>query len=727
MQFSVNWDRLSHTDKSRLYMESVTPYFRGEGLYSDGTEDFRSPTEPKPGDEITLRIRTAKNNVDEVFLVYHIGARQYDPYAPEDEKTAAAAPNGIRRRLELESSDELFDYYATRITAGEKRITYHFEVLSGRLQYFYNRLGASSNLDPSGEFVVIPGFSTPEWSKGAVIYQILVDRFCNGDPTNDVVDREYAYIGMQAAQVQDWYSMPCPMDVNRFYGGDLAGVIQKLDYLADLGIEAIYFNPLFVSPSNHKYDIQDYDNIDPHYGVIVHDCDSRLEGWDMDNTHAARYITRVTDQANLDASNALFAHLVEEAHARGIKVIIDGVFNHCGSFNKWMDRERIYEGRQEYAKGAYVAQDSPYHNYFSFNGGGWPYNRSYEGWWGHDTLPKLNYEGSQELMDYMMKIARKWVSPPFNADGWRLDVAADLGHSTDFNHHFWQEFRRNVKEANPNAIILAEHYGDATDWLQGDQWDSLMNYDAFMEPITWFLTGMEKHSDERRPAMEGDYEIFGTAIRMNNLRFHLPSLMSAMNELSNHDHSRFLTRTNKTVGRISTLGCDAANRNTNRGLFRAAVLMQFTWIGSPTVYYGDEAGLCGWTDPDNRRTYPWGREDHELIDYHKKLIAIHKSSDVLRRGSLMMLDGGRYYLSYARFSRSEAWVVLINAGDTTFTVEVPVWRVGCGNGSRMAVVLQSTEAEVRTDLGSCETTDGRITIKLPPYSGTLLKKTEVER
>ena len=378
--------------------------------------------------------------------------------------------------------------------------------------------------------------------------------------------------------MEDWYRYPAQMDVREFYGGDLQGVLNKMDYLQDLGVEVIYFNPLFVSPSNHKYDIQDYDYIDPHFGKIVNEKGDLLAPGDKDNTHAGRYINRVTNRENLEASNQLFIKVVEEAHKRGMRVILDGVFNHCGSFNKWIDRERIYEGAEGYAEGAYVSGDSPYRDYFAFTSDNWPYNRNYDGWWGHDTLPKLNYEGSQDLFDYVLHIAAKWVSPPFNADGWRLDVAADLGHSPQFNHHFWQEFRRVVKEANPNAIILAEHYGNTRDWLQGNEWDTVMNYDAFMEPITWFLTGMEKHSDDFREDLLGNADCFWGAMKHHTANFSMPSWQVAMNELSNHDHSRFLTRTNHRVGRTATLGAEAANNGVNKAVFREAVVMQMTWM-----------------------------------------------------------------------------------------------------------------------------------------------------
>ena len=183
------------------------------------------------------------------------------------------------------------------------------------------------------------------------MYQIYTDRFYNGDPSNDVETREYYYIGGYSSRVTDWSKYPDKMGVREFYGGDLQGVIDKLDYLQDLGVEVLYFNPLFVSPSNHKYDIQDYDYIDPHLGVIVEDGGEILPEGVTDNSQATKYQKRTTDRRNLEASNQLFIRLVEELHRRGMKIILDGVFNHCGSFNKWMDRERVYEGRRIIRRG----------------------------------------------------------------------------------------------------------------------------------------------------------------------------------------------------------------------------------------------------------------------------------------------------------------------------------------------------------------------------------------
>lgn len=559
------------------------------------------------------------------------------------------------------------------------------------------------------------------------MYQIFVDRFCNGDLSNDVEDGEYVYIGEPVERVKDWDEYPAAMDVRRFYGGDLQGVMEKLDYLQELGVEVIYFNPLFVSPSNHKYDIQDYDYIDPHFGVIVEDGGEPLPVGVKENVYATKYQKRVTDRKNLEASNQLFIKLVEELHRRGMKVILDGVFNHCGSFNKWMDRERIYEGQEGYEKGAYVSADSPYRDFFEFFESGdasWPYNGSYDGWWGHDTLPKLNYEGSKELEDYILEIGRKWVSPPYNVDGWRLDVAADLGHSIEYNHEFWKKFRREVKKAKPDALILAEHYGDPREWISGDEWDSVMNYDAFMEPVTWFLTGMEKHSDEDREELHGNGDSFIRSIFHQMSHMLTPSQQVAMNELSNHDHSRFLTRTNHMVGRIDSLGPEKAEEYISLPVMREAVAIQMTWVGAPTIYYGDEAGLCGFTDPDSRRTYPWGRENKELIDYHRELIRIHKNYEVFRTGSLQWLVKQDNVLAYGRFNDTDQFVIIVNHSSELKEVRVPVWVLGVPMKSSMRRLIYSYEEGYTMEFYEIDVIDGEIVVNMGSHSVLIAKNKE---
>ena len=681
------------------YILSMRAVFNVRALYSDTTSNYLNPEEPEPGEEITVRFRTAKNNVDVVLLV----------------------SGGKRLVMTKAETERHFDYYETRLELSDKKLSYHFEIISGALKVFFDSRGAVTDPNEYYDFVVFPGFSTPDWSKGAVMYQIYVDRFCNGDKTNDVLDNEYLYIGQPVHKVEDWYAPPSQMDVRNFYGGDLQGVLDKMDYLKSLGVEVIYFNPLFVSPSNHKYDIQDYDHIDPHFGRIVDDGGEVLPPGASENRLSKRYIRRVAGMANLTASDELFIEVVKEAHKRGMKVILDGVFNHCGSFNKWMDRERIYENEEGYDKGAYVSPSSPYHNYFSFNNeNGWPYNGSYDGWWGYDTLPKLNYEGSEELVDYVLKIAAKWVSEPFCADGWRLDVAADLGHSQEYNHKFWKRFRTAVKEANPDALILAEHYGDKKAWLQGDEWDSVMNYDAFMEPVTWFLTGMEKHSDDFREDLLGNADGFWGAMIHHGATFSTPSMQSAMNELSNHDHSRFLTRTNHMVGRTGTLGPEAAEKNIDKAVFREVVVIQMTWMGSPTIYYGDEAGVCGFTDPDNRRTYPWGREDKEMISFHRDLISLRHRHPVFRTGSIKMVDSDYNFIAYGRFDRNEQILVIINNNNTEVHKNLTVWEIGTTRSGVMKTVFSTDKNGYNMGGEQYNLKCGILDITVPPESATIL-------
>lgn len=709
MDINIPFYKMSKAQKTQLYMDNLTVIFNPQALFSDGTASYRNPSEPDCFEEVHLRFRTGRENVDEVILVF-------------DEQ---------RYTMQKVANDKMFDYYEYTVKLGDSRVEYYFEVHSGHMVCYFNSVGVCSSVENYYNFSITPSFQTPDWAKGAIIYQIFVDRFYNGDRSNDVETDEYFYIGEGTHKNTDWMKYPREMDVREFYGGDIAGVMKKLDYLQDLGVEAIYLNPIFVSPSNHKYDIQDYDYIDPHFGRIVKNDGENLQrdengnliihDPEHPNKDATRYICRVTDKENLEASNQLFIEFVEEVHRRGMKVILDGVFNHCGSFNKWLDRECIYEDAPGYEKGAFVSKDSPYRTFFKFREDTWPHNVNYDGWWGHDTLPKLNYEESPKLYEYIMRIARKWVSPPYNVDGWRLDVAADLGQTAEYNHHFWHEFRRNVKEANPNAIVLAEHYGDPTEWLKGDQWDTVMNYDAFMEPLTWFLTGVEKHSDEYRGDLIGNADAFFGSMRHYMTRFNTQSLQVAMNELSNHDHSRFLTRTNHQVGRISSRGADAANEGVNKNLFRMAVLMQMTWPGAPTIYYGDEAGLCGWTDPDSRRAYPWGHEDEELIQYHKELIRIHKEHQVLRTGSILFLFGEYQCISYGRFDDNEHIVVAINISQDTRHMEIPVWRLGMTQPTRMARVILTDASGFSIETKVYPVQSGKLILDCPPETAVLVK------
>lgn len=680
----------------RLYAGTNKNYLIHDAIFSDCTPNFVSNPQPVSGETIEIKIRTAKDNAE--IVNFHPGNDIY--------------------QMKKTSSDSNFDYYSINIEI-KNELSYYFSIYnhSGSHCYFNNQ-GAVREIYTGYNFTILPDFKIPSWAVGAVMYQIYVDRFYNGDTSNDVVNNEYAYLSKAAKHIEKWDQGMAVEDVCNFYGGDLKGVMDKLDYLESLGVDCIYFCPIFVSPSNHKYDIQDYDYIDPHYGVIVNDGGSPLFFEKFYNRYASKYIQRTTDKENLEASNKFFSELVTAAHERGMKVILDGVFNHCGAFNKWLDKEGFYTGNG-YPPGAYRESESPYRDFFKWYDENWPNNDCYDSWWGYDNHPKLNFEASEELYNYILEVGRKWVSPPYNVDGWRLDVAADLGSSREFNHKFWRDFRSAVKDANPDAIILAEHYGEAQDWLKGDQWDTIMNYDAFMEPITWFLTGMEKHSEEYSENMLCNAMAFESAMRYHMSRFTYQSMYISMNELSNHDHSRFLTRTNMKVGRLHTLGAQEADSGINKNIMFEAVTFQMTWPGAPTVYYGDEAGLTGWTDPDNRRTYPWGCEDEIMLSFHREMIKLHKKYSALKSGSVQFLFLDYGVISYSRWDSNDTLVVILNNNKAPRTMSVPVWKVGITN------IALKTLISTGADSFSLEETfyspeNGALKITMPPYSSIVL-------
>ena len=677
-------------------------------IFSDETPLFRFPSEPDPGQTVTVRLRVAKGSASRVLILFETLT--------------------VGTLMAKAQSDEFFDYYETALVCSQDELIYRFliETVEG-VSVAYDKVGPrivdlhAPDFNPVYAFRFIPGFHVPAWSKGAVQYQIFPDRFCNGDPSNDVVDNEYYYTVGHAKHAAKWDTVPSETDFRCFYGGDLQGIIDKLDYLQDLGIRVLYLNPIFVSPSSHKYDCQDYEHIDPHFGVISVDDDHVMDSPDKNNAAATKYVRRVTCLENLEKSDILFARLCHELHSRGMRIILDGVFNHCGSFNKWMDHEGIYLGRTGFLPGAFQSPDSPYRSYFHFNDSGSSHSPAYEGWWGYSTLPKLNYESSVQLQEEIFRVAEKWLSPPYSVDGWRLDVAADLGHSLDFNHYFWQQFRARVKAINPDAVIIAEHYGDPAPWLNGREWDSVMNYDAFMEPVSWFLTGMEKHSDSRRDDLYQNGHAFFGIMRDKMSRFSRPSLMCAMNELSNHDHSRFLTRTNRMVGRTATLGPDAAAAGISKGVFREAVTIQMSWPGAPTVYYADEAGQVGWTDPDNRRTYPWGNEDLSLISLHKDLIRLRGELPVLSVGSLkeLLADYGR--IVYTRFDAASRCIVAVNNTDSASLFRVCARDAGAPDGETYFFRIRTSQdghTADREQAGIVE--NGFLSFELPPFSSVIL-------
>ena len=254
-----------------------------------------------------------------------------------------------------------------------------------------------------------------------------------------------------------------------------------------------------------------------------------------------------------------------------------------------------------------------------------------------------------------------------------------------------------------------------------------MNYDAFMEPVTWFLTGMQKHSDDYRHDMLGNADAFEGMMRNEKPKMMGPSRYTSMNELSNHDHSRFLTRTNHIVGRVQDRGYEAAEYGVNKAVMREAVAIQMTWMGAPTIYYGDEAGVCGFTDPDNRRSYPWGNEDQELIDFHKEMIKIHKENAEIITGSTMLLHKDYNVIAYARFNKYDQIIVIVNNNDHAKDVDMRVWPTGAPRECIGKRLMLTSAAGFTTNNIDVIITNGRLRITMPATAAMIIKTTNGEK
>ncbi|HBD92589.1 MAG: hypothetical protein A2015_05795 [Spirochaetes bacterium GWF1_31_7] len=708
--------------KQRVRLKDITASINH--IYSDESYLYRSPAYPDLNDRVNIKLRVKKNDIDSVATLCKIGDSEFVI------------------QMKKAQSDVVFDYYTAYLPQITGNSTYFFELQKGEQIFYYSRNGISVKYPSSSyKLKIFPGFKTPQWMKGAVLYQIYIDRFYNGDTKNDVVTNEYMYDNYPVIS-KKWGEYPDSMRsyengsdrTREFFGGDIEGVIQKLPHLKALGVDGIYFNPIFVSPSNHKYDAQDYENIDPHVGVIIEDDPTlidpnkdpgyRSKDFNISsaiNKDAKKYITRVTSKKNLEASNEKLRELIKKANDNGIKVLLDGVFNHCGSFNKWLDREHLYP-----EDGAYESKESKFKNFFKFKEDAWPDNESYEAWWGYKTLPKLHFEASEELVDSILNVAGKWIKD--GIAGWRLDVAADLGQTAKYNHKFWELLRKKVKEVNPEAVVFAEVYGDASSWLKGNEWDTIMNYDSFFEPVSFFFTGLEKHSFSYTGKLHNNVTEFDKIMKENMAKMPYQSLEIAMNQLDNHDHSRFITRTNGLIdeGKDDGVRNPAfADKDLNKGIFKEAAVFQMTWIGAPTLYYGNEAGLPGWTDPDDRRTYPWGKEDKELLEFYKKIITLHKSYSSIKDGGTqtLVIDDAKKVYSYGRWNDKDMVIVALNNDSSKQSVSIPAHFMGITGVTSAEIVFRS-DRESHSDKKESIKTDekGNFFVDVEPFGSLVIAK-----
>lgn len=428
---------------------------------------------------------------------------------------------------------------------------------------------------------------TPDWVKHAVFYQIFPDRFAKSKLPRKRLLQNFMW--------EEWHEIPT---LQGYKGGDLWGVMEQLDYLQDIGINAIYFTPIFQSASNHRYHTHDYYQVDPMLG-----------------------------------GNPAFKDLLDAAHDRNIKVVLDGVFNHA-SRGFFFFHDILENGPH-----------SPWVDWFKIEG--WPlsaydgnFPANYAGWDGNRALPVFNHD-NPEVREYIMEIAEYWIK--FGIDGWRLDVPFEIK-----SPGFWQEFRERVKAVNPEAYIVGEVWDDAREWLDGSQFDGVMNY-LFAAPTIAFAAGdrvdlaqLEGRSYHPYPALFA--KEYGDKIQHVLELYPWQIQLTQLNLLASHDTARLLT----------IAGGDKAS-------VELATLLLLTFPGAPSIYYGDEVGLPGALDPDSRRAFPleahWERD---VLDYHKQLIALRHKYPALRTGSYHILFAEGTVYVFARILGDEEIVVAVN-------------------------------------------------------------------
>ncbi len=494
-----------------------------------------------------------------------------------------------------------------RLNPAEDITLYCFKLMVDGLQYWLDASLKSKPFFPERDlhFRLNPHIEPAYWVWSQIFYQIFPDRFFDGDPSNNVKDGEYLYEGKPVI-TKRWGDLPDRRQGPReFYGGDLEGIRQKLDYLQDLGVTGLYLNPIFTSPSSHKYDTLDYYDIDPHFG-----------------------------------SKETFAALCHDLRKRQMRLILDAVVNHTSERHPWFDR---YGEHGE--SGAYQSKSSETRSYYVFQNED---AESYHGWYGVKTLPVLDYR-SEKLRDIVYRkddaILRYWMRPPYSIDGWRFDVIHMLGEGSGAinNAAYVKHFRQTLREENPEAFVLGEHFFEASKWLQGDQEDAAMNYYGFTQPLWFFLAG----KDVRMHALKIDARQFDYLLERARIRLPFEVQLSQFNLLGSHDTPRFL----------SFVGTDVR-------LMKLATTMLFTYIGTPCIYYGDEIGLEGMQDPDCRRSFPWEEKDWntELREHFKTLIQLRKASKVLQEGAFISLYAEHDIYAFARFLGEKVVITVINRG-----------------------------------------------------------------
>lgn len=520
--------------------------------------------------ELHIRLRTAKGDMEQINIIF---SNKYEWYQSKQKCPM--------RKIH---TDLYYDYYQYEIKEDDFRIGYYFELNDGERILYYTEVGMVTEFDDEKAYCYffqypylnpIDLHKQPSWISDAVFYQIFIERFQNGNKDNS------------PESICNWNDDPKPKS---FYGGDFQGIIDKLDYLYDLGINGIYLTPIFKSPSNHKYDIVNYYEIDPYFG-----------------------------------DEQVFRELVDKAHERGIKIILDAVFNHCS--NHFLPFIDVTEKGKE----------SPYYDWFFIEGDSVKTNPpNYKMFGNVGYMPKLN-TSNPKLKEYLLSSIRYWTSE-FNIDGWRLDV------SDEIDHKFWRDFRVLVKDIKEDAIIIGENWHDALPWLLGDQLDSVMNYPVTKQCLDYFA------KNEIGPK-DFEYKLSTYLMRYSD------QVNAAMlNLLDSHDTERFLFTSGE-----------------KKSALRNAAAFLFAYKGMPCTYYGTEIGMTGSHDPGCRKGFDWREEnwDMDLYQLYKKLIHIRKTEKAFQYGNVEFSSTDQLFIMKRSFEKESIIAVINNtASDQDYLINV---------------------------------------------------------